>query len=166
MRLGWVALPLLIAVEACSPVRKYQEAARSLRFSLDRVEPSFQLGFPLERSRLSFHLILGVDNPSTVPFHLRGFLGDLRMESLGSSAQVGHLELEKAVDLPAGGHAELAVEASFVYQNLKAQWGPLQSALRAESQGAWALEGELKLEAYGFPWQLPVKTRRPFGTAP
>ena len=45
MRPGWIALPLLIAVPACSPVRGYQDAARSLRFSLDRIEPSLQLAF-------------------------------------------------------------------------------------------------------------------------
>lgn len=172
MRLGWLALPLIIAVEACAPVRNYQEAARSLRFTLDRVEPRLQLAFPLERSRLALQITVTVENPSSVPFHLQGFEGEVRLESAGPSAQpsgrvaplpLGHVALLRALDLPPGGRADLAVEVSFFYQDLRDQWEPLQAALRPGASGTWSLQGTLSLDAYGVPWRLPVTTRRSFG---
>ena len=166
MRLGWLALPLVMAVEACAPVRTYQEAARSLRFTLDRVEPRLQLAFPLDQSRLALQITLGVENPSTTPFHLQGFLGDLSLEATGGLLLLGHVELQNPMDLPPGGRAELTVAVSYLYRDLRAQWGPLQEALRKGAAGAWSLQGDLKLSAYGVSWQVPVKTRRTFGGAP
>jgi hypothetical protein len=130
------------------------------------VEPSLQLALPLDRSRLFFLISVGVDNPSTTPFHLKAFSGDLRLETDGGPQPVGHLELVRALELPAGGRAELVLEVSFVYKDLRDQWAPLQAALRPGASGAWSLEGELNLDAYGFSWQLPVRTRRTFGSPP
>jgi hypothetical protein len=166
MRLGWVALPLLIAVPACSPVRNYQEAARSLRFSLDRVEPRLELAFPLDRSRIHFDVTLGADNPSTVPFHLDRFEGSLRLEADGAVQPVGQIRLARALDLPAGGRAQLEVALSFGYRDLVQAWPALQAALNGQRPGAWELEGSLRGQVYGFPVQVPVHTRRTFGAAP
>jgi hypothetical protein len=166
MRLGWIALPLLIAAPACSPVRNYQEAARSLRFSLDRVEPRLELAFPLERSQVAFDVTLGVDNPSTVPFHLTRFEGSLRLEADGAVQPVGQIRLARALDLPAGGRAQLEVALSFGYQDLAKAWPALQAALNGGRPGAWELEGALAGEVYGFAVQVPVHTRRSFGAEP
>jgi hypothetical protein len=166
MRLGWVALPLLIAIPACSPVRKYQEAARTLRFSLDRVEPGLELAFPLERSRITFNVTLGVDNPSTVSFHLREFEGAFRLETDGALAPVGEVRLARALDLPAGGSAQLLVALSFSYKDLAERWSALQAVLRGDHPGAWQLDGVLRGDVYGFPVQVPVRARRSFGAAP
>jgi len=166
MRLGWVALPLLIAAPACSPVRNYQEAARSLRFSLDRVEPRLELALPLDRSRVAFDVTLGVANPSTVPFHLLSFEGSLRLEAEGAALPVGQIRLARALDLPAGGQAQLEVALSFGYQDLAKAWPALQAALNGGRPGAWELEGSLAGEVYGFPVRVPVRTRRAFGPEP
>jgi len=166
MRSGLLALPLLIASPACSPARDYQEAARSLRFSLERVEPSLRLALPLEQSSVILHLILGVENPSTIPFHLTGFDGAFRLDTGGQVQPLGRMELERALDLPAGGNASLAVALTFTYQDLAGRWPDLQAALRAERPGAWELEGTLRGTVHGFPVSLPVRTRRPFGAAP
>ncbi|MDR3669374.1 MAG: hypothetical protein P4L36_00935 [Holophaga sp.] len=166
MRLGWVALPLLIAVPACSPVQKYQEAARSLRFSLDRVEPALELGFPLDRSRIRFEVTLGVENPSTVAFHLQGFEGAFRLETGGKLQPLGQVRLLRPMELPAGGRAQLAVALAFDYRDLAQSWPALQGALRGEGPGAWELEGVLRGDVYGFPVQLPVHARRSFGAEP
>jgi hypothetical protein len=166
MRAGWVAMALLMAFPACSPVRRYQEAARSLTFSLDRVEPRVQLAFPLERSRISFDLTVGVTNPSTVAFHIQRFQGAFRLDAGDGPRLLGQVQLMKPLDLPAGGQAGLRVALAFTYQDLADRWPLLQSVLHGERNGAWELEGTLGGTAYGVPLQLPVKTRRTFGTAP
>jgi len=166
MRPGWVALPALVALAACSPARTYQEAARSLRFSLERVEPTLQLALPLERSRVGFDLVLRVDNPSGVAFHLRGFEGAFRLESGGQFQPLGQVSLGRALDLPAHGQAELEVNLAFTYKDLADRWPDLVAALRGERPGAWELTGTLQGVAYGIPVQVPVRTRRSFGEAP
>jgi len=166
MRLGWAALPLLLAVPACSPVQRYRSAAESLRFTLDRVEPELRLAFPLERSRITFAVTIGVENPSTVPFHLSGFEGAFRLDTDGVLRPLGQVRLMRALELPAGGSAQLDVELAFGYQDLADRWPALQAVLHGESAGAWELEGTLLGEAYGFKVKVPVRTRRTFGAAP
>jgi hypothetical protein len=166
MRLGWVALPALVALAACSPARTYREAARSLRFTLERVDPALHLAFPLERSRIGFDLVLGVENPSGVAFHLRGFEGAFRLDDGGALQPLGRATLLRPLDLPAGGRAELAVNLSFTYQDLADRWPTLLAAVRGERPGTWELAGTLQGVAYGIPVQVPVHARRPFGAAP
>jgi len=165
MRLGWMALPMLVAATACNPVKEYQDAARSLRFTLERVQPSLELAFPLNRSRVAFNVILGVDNPSTVPFRVFGFEGTLRMETTGKLQPLGQVGMGQPLDLPAGGRAELPVVLSFTYQDLADRWPELQAVLHGEAAGSWELKGVLHAEVHGLPLQLPVRTRRSFGTA-
>jgi len=166
MRLGWVALPLLAAIPACSPVQQYQEAAQSLRYSLDRVEPSLELAFPLDRSRIVFNVTIGVENPSTVPFHLRGFEGTFRLETDGALRPLGEVRMPQALELPAGGSAQLVLALSFGYKDVAERWPAIQAAIHGDRPGVWQLDGVLRGEAYGFPVRLPVRTRRSFGTSP
>jgi len=163
MRKGWLALPILVCATACSPLKEYQEAARSLRFHLDRVEPSLHLTLPVDRSRMAFKVLLGVDNPSTVPFHVVAFSGDLKLDARGSTGSIGRIELAKAVDLPAGGRAQLETELSFSYQELRDNWVAL-NAIGKGGAGTGHLEGTLKAQAFGFPIQLPVHTSRAVGS--
>jgi hypothetical protein len=163
MRLGRLALPMLIALPACSPVRDYQEAARSLTFTLDRVEPRLQLAFPLDRSRLALDLTLGVHNPSNLPFHIQSFQGEVRLDT-GSGAQpLGQLGLARALDLPAGGNAQLEVSVEFAYRDLERNWPGIQAAVRGGAAGSWELAGTLGADVYGVPLRLPVRTRQAFG---
>ena len=158
---GWLAFPLLAAV-ACSPARDYQEAARSLRFRLDRVEPGLRLALPLDLSRMVFKVVLEVANPSRIPFHLVAFAGDLRLESGGTFHPVGHLELARPLELPAEGSAPLEVEVAFAYRDLQEHWPSLQAAARGGS-GVWHLEGTLKAVVHGIPVERPVRAERSFG---
>ena len=166
MRLGWLALPLVLASASCAPVRNFQEAARTLRFTLDRVEPRLQLAFPLESSRVAFRIVLGVDNPSEVTFRIRGFAGNLALNTGVEVHPMGHLDLVQPLELPPGGKASLAVELAFSYGDLRDHWGALQGALRGSATGSWTLQGSLGLEAYGLPIQLPIRATRSFGAAP
>lgn len=166
MRLGWLALPALVALTACSPAQTYREAARSLRFSLDRVDPSLHLAFPLERSRVGFDLTLRVDNPSSVAFHLRSFEGTFRLQAGDDFQPLGQVALLQPLDLPARGQADLAVNLTFTYQDLADRWPVLVAALRGERPGTWELAGTLHGVAYGIPVQVPVRTRRSFGAEP
>jgi hypothetical protein len=158
MRLG-PAIPVLAALTACTPVRDYQEAARSLRYRLVRVEPDLRMTIPLDRSRIGFRVTLEVENPSTVPFHVLAFGGDLGLEFRGSRRPLGRLELVQPMDLPAGGSARMAAEISFGYSELRENWVAIQ-ALADGAAGAWHLEGTLKVEAFGVPLSLPVRTSR------
>jgi LEA14-like dessication related protein len=163
MRRGWLALPVLAVTMACTPLKDYQEAARQLRFHLDRVEPSLHVSLPVDRSRIGFRVVLGVENPSTVPFHVVGFTGDLMLDNGGGMRSIGHLELTRALELPAGGQGQLDTELSFSYQDLRDNWVAIQSAAKGGA-GTWHLEGALKAEVYGLPIKLPVRTSRPYGS--
>jgi LEA14-like dessication related protein len=166
MRLGWAALPVLVAMPACSPVKDYQEAARSLRFTLERVRPDLQLALPLERSRVGFALTLRVVNPSGVAFHLRGFEGAFRLDTGDGARPLGQATLLRPLDLPARGEADLDLELGFTYQDLADRWPDLVAALRGERAGAWELAGTVKGVVHGIPVQAPVHARRSFGAAP
>jgi hypothetical protein len=160
--MGRLALPILALATACSPLKDYQEAARTLRFHLDRVEPSLRLTLPVDRSRVQFHILLGVENPSTVPFHVVGFTGDLKLETAGATRGLGRLDLTRPLDLPAGGTAQLDADLSFSYGELRDNWAALDAVAKG-APGIWHLEGTLKAQAYGVPLQLPVRTSRSFG---
>ena len=163
MRPGWAALPVLAVLAsglACSPVGNLQTAARSLRFTVDRVEPSLELAFPLDRSRLAVRISCTVENPSSTAFHLKGFDGVLRLEAPDGTFSLGQVGLVQPMDLLPQGRASLAVAVAFAYQDLQAHWPALQAALAGGAQSAWSLEGPLRLEAYGVTWSVPVKTRQ------
>ena len=165
MRLGWLAVPWLIAAPACNPVAEYQAAARSLRCTLVRVEPSLQLALPLEQSRVRFRITLQVVNPSSLPFHLQGFEGAFRLESDGQMRPLGQLAMVRPLDLPANGQADLEVELVCTCQDLADRWPDLLSAVRGQHPGAWSVEGTLRGTVHGFPVRLPVRTRHRFGPA-
>ena len=167
MRLGWAALPLLAAVTACSPARKYQEAARSLRFTLEQVEPDLQLAFPLERSRIGFNLTVGVQNPSTVAFHLRTFEGTFRLE-LGNQHHTPGPGDPAEPPGPARGRRGPAGGAPGVQLPGPGGtcWPDLEATLDRNRPGAWELDGTLRGEVHGLPGTVPVRTRRTFGAAP
>ena len=164
MRKGWLALPLLMAA-ACSPLRDYQEAARSLRFRLGRVEPSLHLTLPLDRSRLGFRVMLEVENPSSIPFPVLAFSGELRLETEGTFRAIGHVELARPLELPAMGRGQLEGDLSFAYRDLKENWGALQDAVKG-GPGIWHMDGTLRGEVHGFALQVPVHSSRPLGSAP
>ncbi|BDU75421.1 NDR1/HIN1-like protein [Mesoterricola sediminis] len=159
---AWRVVPVLAAAVACSPIQEYQAAARSLRFRLARVEPDLRVALPLDRSRIVFRLVLEVENPSQVPFRVLGFGGDLGLTFREARRPLGRLELARPLELPAGGTARMETELSFTYQDLRDNWTAIQ-AVTSGGSGAWHLDGQLKVDAFGFPLQLPVRTTRDFG---
>jgi LEA14-like dessication related protein len=163
---GRVAFPLLLLAVSCNPLQEYQQAARSLRFTLERVEPSLELAFPPDRSRIRFECTLGVENPSAVPFHIQGFDGALRLEHGGNTQPLGQIALERPLDLPAGGRTSMVVSVAFGYKDLQAAWPDLEQAVTGRGTGAWELEGRLRAQTHGLSLSLPVRSRRTFGTAP
>ena len=162
----WPALPLLAATLACSPVGNIRNAARNLTVTVDRVEPSLRLDFPLDRSTLNLRVTCTVDNPSQVPFHLRAFQGRVGLDSGGQAFTLGQVNLAAPVDLPGPGRATVTMEVAFAYSDLRDHWPALQATLGPGAAGAWTLEGRISAEAYGIAWPLPVKTRQTFGARP
>jgi hypothetical protein len=165
MRKAWLALPALVLLASCAgldPARRYQEAARQLRFSLDRVEPSIQLAFPLEDSRLGFRLLLGVDNPSQVRFQARSLAGRIHLEEGTQSHPIGQVVFSRGLDLAPMSRSQVPVDLSFSYRELHQSWGAIQSAVRGY-KGTWRLEGQLQMEAFGIPFTLPIRAVKAIG---
>jgi LEA14-like dessication related protein len=166
MRRIWLAAPALFLLTGCAqfnPALMYQEAARQLRFSLDRVEPSIQLAFPLEDSRVGIRLRIAVDNPSQVHFRARGLSGQLKLEEGTAVHSIGQVAFSQGIDLPPGARSQMPVDLSFSYRDLKQAWGPLGSVIRGH-QGTWNLEGQLQLEAFGIPFTLPLRASKSTGS--
>ena len=165
MKRAWAALPVLLFTAGCAelnPARMYQEAARQLRFSLDRVEPSLQLAFPLEDSRFGIRLTVGVDNPTSVRFRAVGMAARIHLDEGSQSHSIGQVAFSRGIDVAPNGRSQMPVDLGFSYRDLNQSWGPLNSAIRSR-KGTWRVEGNLQMEAFGFPITLPVRIARVVG---
>ncbi len=154
---------LLMGCDALNPALQYQEAARQLRFSLDRVEPRIDLAFPLEQSRLRLKLDLGVDNPTDVRLRTRRVAGDLRLQAQGGDHALGTVAFPEGMDLAPKGRSTLKAELSFGYGDLKTAWGPLSGAVLRHEPATWTLVGQARFEVLGIEFGVPFQTRRPSG---
>ncbi len=166
MRGRWLAVPALLLLSGCAelnPALLYQNAARQLRFSLDRVEPSLQLTFPLENSRVGFRLVVGVDNPSQVRFRARSLGGKLALEDGTQTHAIGQVTFSQGIDLAPGSRSQMPVDLSFGYRELQQAWGPLGAAIRGR-KGTWRVDGQLQLEAYGIPFAVPIRASKGTGS--
>ena len=165
MRRLW-ALPvlvLLIGCDALNPALRYQEAARQLRFSLERVEPRMDLAFPLERSHLRLLIDVGVDNPSDQRLRTRRVAGDLHLNAQGGDHALGLVSFPEGVDIPPRGRAVLRVEVALAYADLKAAWGPLSAAVLRHEPATWSLAGEGRFELLGVEFGVPFRSSRESG---
>lgn len=157
------ALLLLLGCEAINPALRYQEAARQLRFSLDRVEPNVELAFPLEQSRLRLRLEIGVDNPSDQRLRTRRVTGDLRLSAQGGEHALGAVSFPEGADLAPKGRSVLKVDVAFGYRDLKAAWGPLSGAVLRHEPATWSLAGEARFEVLGIEFGVPFRTSKGSG---
>lgn len=166
MRRLWIlpALVLLAGCDAVNPALRYQEAARGLRFSLDRVEPHLDLAFPLERSRLRLRLDVGVDNPSDQRLRTRRVTGNLGLSSRGRDHALGTVSFPEGADLAPKGRSTLKVEVSLGYGDLKEAWGPLSGAVLRQEAATWTLAGEARFEVLGIEFGVPFRTSQSSGS--
>ncbi|MDP2875159.1 MAG: hypothetical protein Q8O00_03180 [Holophaga sp.] len=168
MKWAWVGVPALLVTTGCAelnPARGYQEAARQLRISLDRVEPSLQISFPLEESRIGIRLVLGAENPTSVRFKATSFAGRIYLDDATQIHSVGQVAFSRSIDLTPNGRSQMPVDLGFTYRELNQSWGAINSAIRSR-KGTWRLEGSLQLEAFGIPFTLPVRATRITGNQP
>lgn len=165
MRRLWAlpALVLLVGCEAINPALRYEEAARQLRFTLDRVEPHVELAFPLEQSRLRLRLEVGVDNPSDQRLRTGSVRGDLALNAQGTDHPLGSVSFPEGADILPGGRSVLRVDVVFGYADLKAAWGPLSGAVQRREPATWSLNGEARFEVMGIAFGVPFRTRRESG---
>ncbi|MBI1751812.1 MAG: LEA type 2 family protein [Acidobacteria bacterium] len=157
------ALAFLMGCDAFQPALRYEEAARQLRFSLDRVEPRLDLAFPLEESRLSLRLEVGVDNPSDQRLRTRKVAGDLRLSSQGQSLGLGSVSFPEGADIAAKGRSVLKVDVTLNYGDLKAAWGPLSGAVLRHDPATWSLVGEARFDVVGLGFGVPFQIRKASG---
>ncbi len=150
------ALLLFTGCEALNPAIALREAARQLRFSLDRVEPRLELAFPLDRSRLHLGLVLGVENPSGTRIAARGLKGDLTLVQGGATQPLGRVLFPEGVNLEARARGTLRAEVSFSYAELKAAWEPLKKVVVQKEPGQWKLDGSATVDALGLPFEIPL----------
>ena len=165
MRRLWLQplVVLLVGCDAINPAPRYQEAARQLRFSLDRVEPRIELAFPLERSRLRLQIDVGVDNPSDQRLRTRHVVGDLRLNAQGGDHALGLVSFPEGADIAPKGRSVLRVEVAFNYSDLKGAWGPLSGAVLRHEPATWSLAGEARLDALGVEFGVPFRTSKESG---
>ena len=154
---------LSLGCDAINPALRYQEMARQLSFSLDRVEPKIELAFPLDRSRLRLQLDVGVDNPTDQSLRVRRLTGNLRLNAQGSDQALGSVNFPDGADLPPKGRSVLRVEVAFAYSDLKAVWGPLSGAVVRHEPATWSLAGEARLDVLGVEFGVPFSTRKESG---
>ena len=165
MRRG-IALAALLACTACDtldPAAAYREAARNLRFSLERVEPRIELAFPLDRSRLRVRLHLGVENASSVRLVARALGGELSLQVGEGRHALGQVSFPTGLDLASHGRSETVAEFTFDYAALRAAWGPLTEAIERHKAATWRLEGEAKLDVLGFHITVPLRAAKQSG---
>jgi LEA14-like dessication related protein len=156
-------LALFAGCNAVNPALRYQEAARQLRFSLDRVEPRIDLAFPLEQSRLRMVIDVGVDNPSDQRLRTRRVTGDLRLNAQGGDYALGSVSFPEGADIAPRGRSLLKVEVAFTYSALKGMWGPLSGAVLRHEPATWSLAGEARLDVLGIEFGVPFLTQKESG---
>lgn len=156
-------LVLLVGCEAINPALRYEEAARQLRFTLDRVEPQLELAFPLEQSRLRLTLEVGVDNPSDQRLRTRRVTGDLRLKVRNVDYALGSVSFPEGADIAPKGRSPLRVEVTLGYNDLKTAWGPLSGALLHHEAATWSLAGEARFDVMGIGFGVPFSTRKESG---
>jgi LEA14-like dessication related protein len=161
----WVlpSLVLMLGCDAISPTLRYEEAARQLRFTLDRVEPKLDLAFPLEQSRLRLGIDLGVDNPSDQRIRTRRVVGDLRLTAQGEDHALGSVSFPEGADIAPKGRSILKVEVALGYSDLMTAWGPLSGAVLRHEPATWSLAGEARLDVLGIEFGVPFRTSRESG---
>ena len=165
MRRLWAlpALVLLVGCDAINPALRYQDAARQLRFTLDRVEPQIDLAFPLEQSRLRLRIEVGVDNPSDQRLQTRRVSGDLHLKAQGGDYALGTVSFPEGADLPPGARSVLKVEVALGYRELRTAWGPLSGAVLRHEPATWTLVGEARFTTLGVEFGVPFHTQKESG---
>ncbi|WLT31309.1 LEA type 2 family protein [Geothrix sp. PMB-07] len=157
------ALGLLVGCDALQPALRYEEAARQLRFTLDRVEPRLELAFPLEQSSLRLRLEVGVDNPSDQRLRTRQVAGALRLSAQGQDLGLGSVSFPEGADIAPKGQSVLKVDVVLNYGDLKSAWGPLSGAVLRHEYATWSLAGEARLEVVGIGFSVPFQVRKTSG---
>jgi len=158
------ALLVLVGCDALSPALKYEQAARQLRFTLDRVEPRIELAFPLEQSRLRLRLEVGVDNPSDQRLRTRRVAGDLKLSAKGADHALGSVAFPEGADIAPKGRSVLKVDVTLGYSDLKTAWGPLSGAVLRHEPATWSLAGEARFEILGIEFGVPFRTSKGSGS--
>jgi LEA14-like dessication related protein len=158
------ALLALVGCEALSPALKYEQAARQLRFTLDRVEPRLELAFPLEQSRLRLRLEVGVDNPSDQRLRTRRVAGDLKLNAEGADHALGSVSFPEGADIAPKGRSVLKVDVALGYSDLKTAWGPLSGAVMRHEPATWSLAGEAHFEILSIEFGVPFRTSKGSGS--
>jgi LEA14-like dessication related protein len=148
---------------AINPALRYQEAARQLRFTLDKVEPRVELAFPLDQSRLILRLEVGVDNPTDQHLRTRRVAGDLKLNAQGGDHALGSVSFPEGADLLPKSRSALKVEVALGYADLKSAWGPLAGAVQRHEPATWSLAGEARFEVLGIEFGVPFSTRKESG---
>jgi len=161
-----VAAVVALSLAGCghlNPAVQYREAARQLRFSLDRVEPHLELAFPLEQSRLKLNVAIGVENPSDLGLRARGLEGVLKLDAQGAEHTLGIIALPEGVSLPSRGRSTLKMEMRFGYADIKASWPVLSAVVFRQEPATWLLDGQAQLDYLGVAVTVPVHVTRDSG---
>jgi hypothetical protein len=149
-----LSLICLVAVLGCGtrvdPMVAYRDAARSLRFTIDQIHPTVEMRFPVDRSGLKVHLLLG-------GFKLASARSVLWLERAGQRYRVGNLDTSEAIRLEPGSRGSVGLDVFLAYQDLKDAWDPISDMLRG-ADGTWRLEGMAAVDVLGLEIPVPFST--------
>ncbi len=162
-KLAVVSVLLFLGCEALNPLVAFKEAARKLDFRLERVEPRIEIAFPLENSALHLGLVLSVNNPSDTRLRALGLGGDLALEVDGGNQALGKVAFPQGFDLQPRSRGEVRADLRFSYQELKAAWDPVKHAVVSHHAATWRLNGEARLDAFGVPFNVPIRASKGSG---
>ncbi len=158
-----VVMVFFMGCDAFNPALRYQEAARQLRFTLDRVDARIDLAFPPDRSRLRLLLAAGGDNPSDPGRRTRQGAGDRRLQAQGGNFALGSVSFPEGAEIAPKGRSTLKVEVALGYAELKTAWGPLSGAVLRHEPATWSLAGEARFDVLGVEFGVPFRTQKESG---
>ncbi len=156
------ALVFNLGCDVLNPAMALRTAAQQLSFSIEKVEPSLHIAFPLEDSRLNLRLIVAVDNPTDVHFKATRMAGRISLSQEGVQQPIGHVSMGQGLDLPQKKRSTMPVDLSFTYRDLKDNWASINAAAKG-AKGTWKLDGEMELTALGIPINLPIRASKSSG---
>lgn len=161
----WLAAPALLLLAGCKldPAASYRKAAQQMTFTLEQVDPKFQLASPLEQSKLLVHLTVKADNPSDVRFKARNIHGEISLDVDGTNHFLGYLDCDSGVDILPASQTPVSADLTFNYQDLRNSGMAIRSLVAGTRSGTWHLDGKMGVDVLGIPLTVPLKIKKRIG---
>ena len=158
------ALVLLVGCDAINPALQYQEAARQLQFSLDRVEPQIELAYPPGAVAPAPAPGRGRGQPhGPAPAHPARARGSAPDRPGWRTMPWAPSASRRAWIWPRRAGAPCGPKWCWATRICKSAWGPLTAAASRREPATWSLNGEARFEVLGIEFGVPFRTSKASG---